>query len=374
MQTNKPVLLYFIDTLQTGGAEKSLVQIAAHFKHFTPVIATLHTKQPNIEAEAAALGIQVVNLHVPAKFWWLRARKPYRKLLANVKPYIVHAHLFKAEQVARMYTPKSIPVWGAFVNEPYSQQRFQRASFIQWCKIKFYQYWDACTAKRVQHFTSLTNAIIPTNCSALKIATSKVSVLPRGRDTDVFTPHQPSLAPTQPLQLVAVARLLHRKGYTEIIEAIKLLTQWNIPVHLTVVGEGVDSVAIKRHAESLAGQIEFVGTQKNIVPFLHRAHAFVFASYYEGFGGALIEAMLCAKPVIVSDINVFQELVVDQQTGFFFQVGNAENLAKKIKWVQQNYTTAQEVGLSAAAYARENFSTHKVAEQYEKLYLSVPSL
>jgi glycosyltransferase involved in cell wall biosynthesis len=373
LELNKPILLYFIDTLQTGGAEKSLLQIAAHFKKFTPIIVTLHTKRPNMEDEAESLGVKVVNLNVPSRLWWIKARQPYKKLLAELKPQLVHAHLFKAEQVARMYTPKSIPVWGAFVNEPYSEQRFKRATALQRGKIKFYQYWDSFTAKRVQHFTALTQAIIPTNCSALNVPTTKVTVLPRGRDVAVFTPYQPSLEPNSPLRLVVVARLLHRKGYAEILKAVELVINSGIPLHLTVVGDGVDAAVIKKAATPLKDVVEFVGTQKNIVPFLHRAHVFIFASHYEGFGGALIEAMLCAKPVIVSNINVFQELVVAEKTGYFFDVGNAESLAQKIIWVQRNYGTAQQVGVAAASYAQQNFSTKKIAEQYEKLYLTVTS-
>ncbi|TAE18070.1 MAG: hypothetical protein EAY72_00820, partial [Bacteroidetes bacterium] len=61
--------------------------------------------------------------------------------------------------------------------------------------------------------------------------------------------------------------------------------------------------------------------------------------------------------------NVFQELVVAEKTGYFFDVGNAKSLAQKIIWVQQNYCSAQQVGVAAASYAQQNFSTKKIAEQ-----------
>lgn len=368
---HKPTVVFLIDTLEVGGAETSLVQLLSRFTKCKPVLVTLHGYGTNLQEMAEKAGITVVNLQVPRKLWWCRAALPYRRVLRTLQPTLVHAHLFKAEQVARLYTPSHMAVWGAFVNEPYSNQRFLKASGLQWCKIKLYQYIDRCTAHRVSHFTALTNAIIPSNAKALKVTENKITVLPRGRDAAMFPPYQPATVIGQPFILVAVARLLHRKGYAELFAAMELLLQKNYLLELIVVGSGVDEDEIKELAAPIRGAVTFVGTQNQVVTYLQKAHAFVFASHYEGFGGALVEAMLCAKPVILSNISVFQELVTPHKTGYFFEVGNAVSLANTLQWVIEHYPQACETGLAARKYAEQTFSIEAVAAKYETLYLAV---
>lgn len=115
--------------------------------------------------------------------------------------------------------------------------------------------------------------------------------------------------------------------------------------------------------DNAPGNVKFLGFLQGtfVAEFLRTSRLVVSASEcYETFGMSVAEAMLCARPVVVSRIGVFPEFVRENVTGLLFEPGNAEELAGKIRmlWAQPELCTR--LGIAGrehalAAYSEEHY-------------------
>ncbi|MCD6149971.1 glycosyltransferase family 4 protein [bacterium] len=85
---------------------------------------------------------------------------------------------------------------------------------------------------------------------------------------------------------------------------------------------------------------------------------------------AVIEAMACGKPVIISDIPVLQEFA-NRQNSVIIKNGDAEKLSNAILDLYQNKTKRETIGKTARKYTEENFDIKKIAGEYQKIYESL---
>jgi glycosyltransferase involved in cell wall biosynthesis len=106
------------------------------------------------------------------------------------------------------------------------------------------------------------------------------------------------------LHLLYVGRIVRTKGVRDAVRAMGLLKHLN-GIHLDIVGDGQDRSLCQSEADSLGvhDRITFHGKQprSKIDGFLARADIFLFPSYRETTGNALIEAMSYGLPCICAD-------------------------------------------------------------------------
>ena len=149
-----------------------------------------------------------------------------------------------------------------------------------------------------------------------------------GVDTEEFHPSV-NKKTNQILTLVSTGRLIERKGYKYLIEALKNNNQ----VKLILIGDG----NIKNKLEYLANQykvdINFVGSVKHdkIKNYLNQADIFVLPSLNEGMSNSILEAMACGLPIITTNVGGSDELIKDN--GFIVETASS----KQLKIVIENY-------------------------------------
>jgi glycosyltransferase involved in cell wall biosynthesis len=364
-------VLFIIDTLQIGGAEKSILEIASRFKKYKPVVCTLFSKNADLKNTCALKGIEVIELNLTGRFWLLHGITKIRAVVEKLNPALIHANLFKAELLTRVafYKKKEIQI-GSFVNDSYAAERYQQQTAKENLKLSFYKFIDRLTARSASHFTSITESIAVTNAKALNVRLRNITVIYRGREVDSFQIYHPQVT-EQPFIYLAVARLLKRKGYFELIQAAKILQEeGKINFKVLVAGNGPDKSLFVNKVKglSLENHFEFMGTREDVPALLQKAHCFVFPSHYEGQGGALVEAMFAAKPIVATRIPVIEEQVKEGESARLFRLFDAKDLAEKMLWVYENYDKAIKMGLNARSVATNKFDIDKVAEQHEQLY------
>ncbi|PTX10667.1 glycosyltransferase involved in cell wall biosynthesis [Pontibacter mucosus] len=364
-------ILFIIDTLQVGGAEKSIIEIASRLKNYRPVICTLFSKNADLKTICISKGIEVIELDLTGRFWLLKGISKIRSVVNELEPALIHANLFKAELLTRVafYKTKNLHI-GSFVNDSYAVERYQQQTSNENFKLNIYKLIDRLTARSASHFTSITNSIAVTNAKALHINPNKITVIYRGRITNNFSIKHPEIT-DEPFIFLAVARLLKRKGYLELINAANILKQkGNMNFKVLVAGDGPDKSLFTHKVKELAlvKHFEFLGTREDVPSLLQKAHCFVFPSHYEGQGGALVEAMFAAKPIVATKIPVIEEQVGNGELAKLFNLFDSTDLAKQMLWVYNNYNEATKMGLKAHNVAIKKFNIDVVAEQHEHLY------
>lgn len=170
------------------------------------------------------------------------------------------------------------------------------------------------------------------------IAPYKIIEIPNGVDVDVFKPHVtdfqiPGLVKYKDKKVVLfVGNLLPVKRLDLLLKALRLLQ--NKEVVLLVVGSGEKLEMYKQMARELGieAQVEFVGARdKNkLVQYYSMATCVVVPSDYESFSLVAIEAMACARPLILSDLPLFKNKF---EQAVFFKQGSAESLSNALNTV-----------------------------------------
>ncbi|OGT33676.1 MAG: hypothetical protein A2W28_03110 [Gammaproteobacteria bacterium RBG_16_51_14] len=177
------------------------------------------------------------------------------------------------------------------------------------------------------------------------------------------------------LRLITIGSLIPRKGMDVILKALNAYTG-QIPLTLTIVGEGVEEIALRRLAQEndLAERVHFIGAVKpDHIPRLLQQHdVLILASYSEGRPNVILEAMAAEMPVIGSDIPGVDELVRDGETGFLFKAGDTSELAASIDSLLQTQASLRRMGRNARQdILQRGLVWQTTADKYSTLYRTV---
>lgn len=164
-----------------------------------------------------------------------------------------------------------------------------------------------------------------------KIGFEKMMVVPRGVDTEQFSPDHRSDAlrnawgvkpDTQ--VLLSVGRLAVEKNLDTVIRCYQSLLAQNYPVKLVIVGDG----PLREGLERSCPDALFVGQKTGHSLSEHYASAdlFVFPSLTETFGNVTIEAMASGLAVIAYDHAAAGQLIGDHQNGMLVEAKNEHGL------------------------------------------------
>jgi glycosyltransferase involved in cell wall biosynthesis len=125
--------------------------------------------------------------------------------------------------------------------------------------------------------------------------------------------------PVKELSLACVARLdTGHKGQDILLEVLNLPRWRERKIRVSFVGKGVHERGLRRNAEKLGlTSVEFTGHLDDIEAVWSRHHALILASRYEGMPLALVEAMLCGRAAIVTDVAVTRSWFVTAKMGFW---------------------------------------------------------
>lgn len=374
---NDRVILFLIDTLNTGGAERSLLDIVSRFKRYTPVVCYIYTGD-TLRNEFDARGVKTIALNIPGPYNLNKAQRAVSQVVEKIKPVVVHSSLFKSDIVSRRVAPRfDIPLINSMVNNSYHPSRYQSAGIMMKLKLKVLQWYDAWTSRRVNFFISNSQAIKISNSKALNIPLKKIKVIYRGRsaanflieDVRIQTLRDDLGIGANKKVLLNVSRLISRKGQKELIRAFKTIVKENADVVLLIAGEGAYRGTLEKEIEQLqlSEKVKLLGDRKDIPVLMKMAECFVFPSHYEGLPGALIEAMFAKLPIVASRIEENVECV-NKDSAYLFDVRDENDLARAVNLALNNKQESMLKAQRAYVEACEKFEISKIVERYEATY------
>ena len=172
-----------------------------------------------------------------------------------------------------------------------------------------------------------------------------------------------------------VGRLVGDKGMNELSRAFQRLLKIHPEARLLLVGPFEDELdPLQPETKDFFTQspdVDFMGWQDDIRPFLAASDAFVFPSYREGFPNVLIQAGALDLPSIATDINGANEIIVQGENGVIIPPKDEESLYQAMKdFVEQPEVTKQMAGKARQLIA-SRYDQHELWKNLLKFYSSL---
>ena len=163
----------------------------------------------------------------------------------------------------------------------------------------------------------------------------KITTITNFVDTDFFCPADRSnFASTRTNTVVVVGRHKPQKNFHRFVEAVKIMTDKGINIHIKWYGIFLEYIENhKAFIESLAlsSVIDVYGPTQDIRDAYQTADFFCLPSLFEGFPNVLCEAMSCGLPVICSDVCDNPYIVSTTEGGALFNPLDVMDIAAKIE-------------------------------------------
>ena len=174
---------------------------------------------------------------------------------------------------------------------------------------------------------------------------------------------------SDPPLIVAIGRLIPKKGFANLIRACALLVEHGTSFRCEIFGEGPLEKELRAQIEELGlyDLVQFPGAkpQHELRKRLAGATVFVLPSVPEAEGGmdnlptVIMEAMATGLPVVSTTIGGIPEMVVDNETGFLVQPEDAIALAGAIEKVTSDRSLGPRLGQAGYERAQKLFSIEK---------------
>lgn len=312
-------------------------------------------------SEIEALGAKVVETEVSRHgknpFKDLKLLRNYKKLLKEIKPDIVLTFTIKPNVYGGMACAKlkmphiaNITGLGAVVENKGIMQKI--TLFLHKLGLKK----TACV-----FFQNQANRDLFKNKNIVK---DNAVLLPgSGVNIDKFQYIEYPNKEIKAINIVFVGRIMKVKGVFEIAEAAQVL-QDRKDLYFTIVGD-VDCNTVNPFIG--LENVNCVGFQKDVKPYLKDAHAIILASYHEGLANVLLEGAACGRPILTTRVHGCEETFDEGITGFGFEPKNAQSLCCAIeKFVSLPYEQKVKMGIAGRKKVVNEFDRQIIVQTYKK--------
>ena len=157
-----------------------------------------------------------------------------------------------------------------------------------------------------------------------------------------------------------IARMLKTKGVMEYCEAARAVkSKYPDAVFNYLGGEGNIKVAdIQEYIDD--GSINYLGTTKDVRPYIEECTVNVLPSYREGLGMVNAEAAACGRASITCNVVGTKDTVEDGYNGFLVERGNYKQIAEKMIWCIEHPNEVGQLGINGRALAEKKFDQKKI--------------
>lgn len=358
-------MLYTIPNLDTAGSGAALLAMASRLdrRAFAPTVCVAQRRGTPLEGRFEAAGIDLVEAVVTV------AARPYLRLPGRIR---------RAGRAA----PPGFDLWHSFhYLDDYTEPLVARAAGCRhWLYTKKNMSWGGRAWRARSRLACAVAAQNPTMVDRFFPGhRGPVRVIPPGVDGDRFRPGRDErwrlrLGLADDDVLVGhVGHLLPNKNQAHLVRA---LARTDERVHLVLAGRPLDPAYADEVATLAAdlgvdGRTAFAGPVDDVPALLQACDVFAFASQDEACPVAVLEAMSCGLPVVVSDIPGTRHLVTDGRDGLRFPVGNVDILATGLTHLAQDPGRRRRLGRAARARVSAEFTVALEAERYQDLYDTV---
>ncbi|MEC4004416.1 glycosyltransferase [Flavobacterium sp. SUN052] len=352
-------VLHIINSLQTGGAEKLIVDSVPIYQSKgidTDVIllkkstTDFYTKLENTST-GKLFSLSTGSVYSPLLIF---------KIIPFLKNYdLVHVHLFPSSYwvvLAKMLSFSKIKI---IYTEHSTNNRRRENKFFQIIDKIIYKYFEdiicitqGAKEKLEQHIgTNYPISVINNGIVVKDFYQTKTKEIQKNSTKKEFT-------------LIQVSSF---RGAKDQATVIKSLTHLEDKVKLVLVGTGQKIEDCKKLVSelNLQNRVSFLGNRYDIPYLLANSDVVILSSNFEGFGLSIVEGMAANKPCIASDIEGIREIV--SGFGLLFEKGNSKHLSEIILELYQNQEFYTKIANQCFTRAND-FDIEKMVDDYIKIY------
>ena len=356
-------ILYVITSTGAGGAENALLSLAITLnKNHTIKVVSL--KPSGLYAdELKKHGIEVLSLDMG---YWPRPGdlKKLKKIIADFKPDIVHALLYRAIQMCRVLK-------GGFKLFTTPHTNYQN-------KSKFLRIVDAALKSKDDVSLAESRSTADFLIVNQRYNKNKVKVILNsvgggfGRGADGRKKFRAENDCADKIIFITVARLEKIKGHRFLLDAFAKIYRKKKNAVLWLVGDGTEKENLSAAATAMGikNAVKFWGRQKDVAQFLNAADIFVLPSSSESLPLSLLEAAACGLSMVAADTGDNSNVVRHGQNGFICNVQDPVMLAAVMGELADNKKLREKFGSKSLQISAELSSDY--AQEHLEVYTSFP--
>jgi glycosyltransferase involved in cell wall biosynthesis len=333
MNTEQKHIALFLLTLDGGGAERVIVNLAKAFTGDGYRVDIVLAKKQGVYLAEVPDVVSIVDLHAPRVLACLPALLKY---LNNNKPQAL---------LAAGHHTNLIAIWAAklakvkprvFVSEhntlSYSINHRQNL------RDRLLPILMRCSYKSADGIIAVSAGVADDLATRLKINRDKIDVIYNPivdqellRKAEYQIEH-PWFKPGQPPVIISAGRFVELKDFPTLIKAFAIVRE-KYPVRLLLLGEGDKRGELEQLVRQLGMEddVFMPGFVNNPYAYMKKARVFVLSSKWEGLSNVLIEAMACGTLLISTDCpSGPREILEDGKYGLLVPVGNEKAMAEAI--------------------------------------------
>lgn len=361
-------ILQFLYDLSSGGAEKFTVDLSNQLANENEVYLCVILKEDKKLSffKNQLLGkVNYINLNC-SKGINFKTFITIFKLLNQIKPDVVHAHLntvlylyFPAlllrSKIKFIHTLHSFASktsgfkWQKKVNKVFYKKSLINAVVIsQECRTSFIDFYEHNNVKLIEN-----GVASPKKTSNFKDVRKELNAL-KYKSTDKIFIH--------------IASFSEAKNQKLLINVFNNIIEKDFGVVLIVIGHGFDTEEGKKIKEFSKQGIFYLGTITNITDYLLNSDAFVLSSIREGLPISLLEALSCGIIPVCTPAGGIPDVINDETLGYVSNDFTERGLINAVLKCIKNMETFDRSNLKN--YYNTNFSMEKCANKYKSVYLS----
>ncbi|HEY2072269.1 MAG TPA: glycosyltransferase family 4 protein [Gaiellaceae bacterium] len=334
-----------------GGSERHLLTLlpALAERGIEPVFVGLDDPAWNPADFYGALTVPAVRIPAP------RDVDPalLARLVRGLRADVVHTHLVHAD----LYGGLAAKLRGTpLVSTKHNDDPFRTGAF------RFVERGLARLADRV---ITISDSLRHFTIERVGVPAAKVETIHYGLDEPppAWGTNPADDVPAGARIVLSVSRLTQQKGIDVAVQALSFLPD---DVVLVVLGEGPERAVIQELADELVvgSRVFLPGRVPDVAAWHRRASVYAQPARWEGFGLAVLEAMVSGLPVVATNVSSLPELVADGDTGILVPPDDPEALAQAIRRALDE----PELGHAGAVRARHEFSVARMADRTASLY------
>ena len=177
-----------------------------------------------------------------------------------------------------------------------------------------------------------------------------------------------SLAPNGRPLVIGVFRLSEEKQPLVFIEIARLLREQIPEARFAIAGDGPMFAEVAQAAARLGSTVTMLGARHDVPALLACADASMLCSRLEGNPNVLIESQALGCPVVATRAGGAVDAVIDGETGFLHDVGDAQRMAQSLARLISEPTLRASMSCAAAEFAHRRFGLDRMVTQTAALY------